>query len=89
MLPCFFYGKQENSFIPLVINMFRKKDGGIGVGARKTFRNRNAFLTTTIRRPLKIQWTAVRRKQIEHAFRMGTDIPDGFYKFYTEVYQHC
>ena len=36
-------------FIPTVIIMFPKKDGGIGV-EKKAFRNRNDFLTTTLKR---------------------------------------
>ena len=36
------------AFIPIVILMFRKKDGGISVVAKKALRNRNVFLTTTI-----------------------------------------
>jgi len=39
-------------FIPLVIIMFRKKDGGIRVCSRKTVLNRNVFLTTPIYRNL-------------------------------------
>jgi hypothetical protein len=36
-------------FIPLVILMFRNKDGGISGCSRKRSLKRNVFLTTTIR----------------------------------------
>ena len=69
--------KAVPSFIPLVIIMFRKYDGGIRVCSRKTVLNRNIFLTTplTRRRPQDVPLGCILK--YSEALKQGTNTETG------------